>query len=111
MKCLPVNFGSLTEEEKYLFGIERFKVVTLCNFGEHNRRSIIGRHKQFTTAMRQYARVWNIYGRLHKWCVWQETVDLYLEKTFPTAIDRLKFSEWQQLMSLQRGKSTLDQDS
>lgn len=50
------------------------KVITFCDFGTPNRRDEIGRHLTFATAMRQYARLWEIYGRLHQWRVWQEVV-------------------------------------
>jgi len=56
--------------------LKGYKVVTFTDFGQ-GRRVIIGRHKTIATAMRQYARIWEIYGRGneakgHK--VWQEMI-------------------------------------
>lgn len=41
----------------------KYKVETFTDFGEPGRKERIGRHKTITTAMRQYARIWEIYGR------------------------------------------------
>ena len=54
--------------------LEGYKVVTLCDFGTPGRRTIIGRHKNMTTASNQYARIWKIYHKLHGWKVWQEEI-------------------------------------
>jgi hypothetical protein len=49
------------------------KVITYCDFGTPGRKTEIGRHLTFATAMRQYARLWEVYGRVHEWRVWQES--------------------------------------
>ena len=49
------------------------KVFTYCDFGTAGRKSEIGCHKTIASAMRQYARIWNVYGRgRDEWKVWQE---------------------------------------
>lgn len=53
---------------------QKYKVITYCDFNEPGRKDVISRHKTIATAMRQYARIWEIYGRLHKCKVWQEEV-------------------------------------
>jgi len=50
----------------------KYKVGTFCDFGQVGRRTCIRRHKTLRTAGNQYPRIWNIYGRLHGWKVWQE---------------------------------------
>ena len=54
--------------------LKGYKVATFTDFNQPGRRAVIGRHKTFTTAGRQYPRIWEIYGRLHKYKVWQEVV-------------------------------------
>lgn len=56
--------------------LKGYKVATFTDFGQ-GRRCVIGRHKTIATAMRQYPRLWDIYGRPnsdkgHK--VWQEMI-------------------------------------
>jgi len=51
-----------------------YKVMTFCNFGDTGRRSVLSKHKSIATAMRQYPRLWDTYGKLHQWKVWQEMV-------------------------------------
>lgn len=48
------------------------KVITYCDFGEPGRKTELARHKTIATAMRQYARLWEVYGRIQKGRVWQE---------------------------------------
>jgi hypothetical protein len=53
------------------------KVKTYCDFGEPGRKTELAWHKTIATAMRQYARIWNIYGRPRhdtQYRVWQEEV-------------------------------------
>ena len=50
------------------------KVLTFCDFGEEGRKTQIGQHLTYATAMAQYARLWNTYHRLHGYKVWQEEV-------------------------------------
>ena len=50
------------------------KVITYCDFGEQGRKSELARHRTIATAMRQYARLWDVYGRKHGWKVWQEPI-------------------------------------
>lgn len=55
----------------------KFKVATYTDFGESGRKSLIGQHKNISTAMRQYARIWEIYGRPNRdkgTKVWQEMI-------------------------------------
>ena len=40
-----------------------YKVQTFTDFGNPVRKVLIGKHKTIATAMRQYARIWEIYGR------------------------------------------------
>lgn len=54
--------------------IKNPRVITYCYFGTPGRKDELGRHKTIATAMRQYARLWEIYGRLNKWRVWQEFI-------------------------------------
>jgi len=50
------------------------KVLTYCDFGTPGRRTVIGKHFSFASAVRQYKRLWDIYHRLHHYKVWQEGV-------------------------------------
>lgn len=50
------------------------KVRTYCDFGEEGRKTEIGQHLTIATAMRQYAWLWDIYGRRPGYKVWQEEV-------------------------------------
>lgn len=47
-------------------------VITYCDFSDPDRKTEIGRHKTLSTAMRQYARLWQVYGRSLRHKVWQE---------------------------------------
>lgn len=41
----------------------KYKVITKTDFGTPGREAVIGRHKTFATAGRQYPRLWELYGR------------------------------------------------
>jgi len=51
--------------------MSKHKIVTYCDFGDAGRKSELARHKTIATAMRQYARLWHVYGYRHGWRVWQ----------------------------------------
>jgi len=51
-------------------------VETFTDFGEEGRKTRIGQHLTIATALTQYARLWNTYGRLHGFRVWQEETEL-----------------------------------
>lgn len=50
------------------------KAVTLCNFGNANRRDILQKHISKDTAKKAFRKIQNIYHRIHGWRVWQETL-------------------------------------
>jgi len=50
----------------------KYKVVTCCDFGEAGRKDVIRRHKNWTTARRQYKRIARIYNKIWGWRCWQE---------------------------------------
>jgi hypothetical protein len=52
--------------------LQNAKVITYCDFSEPGRRTEIGRHLTYKTAINQYARLWNTYARIRKHKVWQE---------------------------------------
>lgn len=60
-----------------------YKVKTFTDFGNPLRKECIGKHKTIATAMRQYARIWEVYGRRKMrtndvWVqprVWQEMIE------------------------------------
>ena len=52
-----------------------YKVATYTDFGEPGRVHEIGRHFTISSAMRQYARIWEIYGRKDDGAkVWQKMI-------------------------------------
>lgn len=66
--CAPSQASSWTER------VKNPKVITFCDFGDEGRKTELARHKTFATAMRQYARLWQVYHRISGWKVWQEEV-------------------------------------
>jgi hypothetical protein len=49
-----------------------YKVFTKCDLGDKSREDVIGRHKSYSTAAKQYARLWKIYHLPRgTWKVWQ----------------------------------------
>jgi hypothetical protein len=51
-----------------------FKVKTYTDFGQAGRIEEIGKHYNIATAMRQYARIWEVYGRRGGARVWQKMI-------------------------------------
>lgn len=52
------------------------KVITYCDFGEEGRKDVLVQHRNFSTALRQYKKLWDVYHRIHGWKVWQEVQDV-----------------------------------
>ena len=50
------------------------KAVTLCNFGNAHRRTVLRKHLSEDTARRAFKKIQNIYNGIHGWRVWQETL-------------------------------------
>lgn len=72
--CLAaINF--ITDNRKGPIG-ERsnYKVATYTDFGTPGRVEQIGKHFTISSAMRQYARIWEIYGRRGEAKVWQKMI-------------------------------------
>jgi hypothetical protein len=49
------------------------KAITLCNFGNAHRRTVLQKHLSENTAKKSFKRIQNIYHGIHGWRVWQET--------------------------------------
>ena len=73
--CLAA-IGFITDNRKGPLGKRsNYKVATYTDFGEPGRVHEIGKHFTISSAMRQYARIWEIYGRKDDGAkVWQKMI-------------------------------------
>ena len=72
--CLA-DLGKIPDNRKGPIG-ERsdFKVATYTDFGDLGRVYEVARHYTIASAMRQYARLWELYGRRGEARVWQKMI-------------------------------------
>ena len=54
--------------------LKKIVAFTCTDFGQEGRREVLSTHFTLKAAKNQYGRLWEIYGRLHKYKVWLEEV-------------------------------------